>query len=244
MHELISMQQMMLASASNGFRDAVLADSPWGFWRQNEAPPSITCADSSGNGRVGTYAGANTASPPIFLGNTGSVLYETSGYVSIGTNYTVPVAPNPLTLMCAIKTTVTSATEQNILSNDNSAGTRLWQFRMSVTGKAEFVFILPSVVVVTGSVAINDGNPHLLHAVFDPTLSAGSGILKLYVDGVLDTQSSTIIVMAPGSTAPAICARNSGGTVPRGLLNLSESAIFQSALSSARVAAHWSARNT
>ena len=53
----------------------VLADSPLAYWRLDETSGSSP-ADTSGNGHVGTYAGASLSQPPL-IGNSGtSVLFN------------------------------------------------------------------------------------------------------------------------------------------------------------------------
>lgn len=61
---------------------AVLADSPLIYWRLNEAPGATTAVDSSGNGRNGTY---NTGTE-LSLGNGGPLLHGggTSARIILG----------------------------------------------------------------------------------------------------------------------------------------------------------------
>ena len=63
---------------STGYPGRVVASSPTGYWLLNETT-GTTMADSSGNGRVGTYSGATLGQTPLHADSTASALGGVTG---------------------------------------------------------------------------------------------------------------------------------------------------------------------
>ncbi|MCW0398781.1 hypothetical protein NB688_000595 [Xanthomonas sacchari] len=235
---------MIPLGGAGGYTAAVLADAPWGYWRLEDAPAAnASAADTSGHNRSGTYrSGASndfSAAAGVFSGTGASVNFRGAGYVvcpqaTLGSG-------QAFTLECMLRTS-TIVENQSLVGGDDGSSDRRWQMRTTSGGNLQFLTIYPSVNAVTSAAVVADGNPHLLHVVFDPSLAASAGICKLYVDGVLDTASTAALSIDPGTVTPVIAARTPGGNNPyTGLLD--EVAIYMTALGAEQIAAHWAARN-
>ena len=231
---------MMAGTSSATTWNSLVAALPglWGWWKLDDTPGvGATASDSSGNARHGTYTAAGTRGAALF---SGSAYAQTSigGRISLP-NYTPPATPK-FTIGAWIKTT-TGASEQQIVGSHGA----IFQFRKSTANNAlEFVTIAPSVTTTTAATAINDGNPHFAVMVFDQTLAAGSGRIKLYLDGVQDGASTTAITISSTSSATAIAARTSANNNGLWAGAMDEVFIVQDALSSTTIADLWAARNT
>ena len=224
--------------------NAAMAALPglWGWWKLDEtAANGVTAIDSSGNSRNGTYVANGTRGTGL-IGASAFSQATLGGVVSLPT-YTFPTNAK-FTVGAVVKTTISSSAEQQILSGDSSS--RAFQFRKNATTHAlEFVTIYPAVTTTTGVAAINDGNPHLVMAVFDQTLPAASGVVKLYVDGVLDKVSTTAITIS-NTLSPALGIGTRGGGVNTGLWggSIDECFFCADALAADRIAALWAVRNS
>lgn len=236
---------MAEGSGSDSSWNAVVAALPdlWGWWRLDEtAATSASAADSSGNSRHGVYTGSGTQSSGLFAGST-------TAQNTVGSRISLPSFPivtNPsFTLGAFIRTTAGDIEQQILSADENVNGIRMFQFRKSSSAHSiEFVTIVPSVTVTTGSTAINDGQPHLVIATFDQSLDAADGRVKLFVDGVLDGQSSTSITISSNAgTYPALGSRNNARNAGLWSGALDEGFICASAITASKVAELWNARN-
>lgn len=230
--------------APSGWNATVAAlPSLWGWWKLDEtAGAGVSAPDSSGNARNGVYRGSGTQTTGLFSGSSAS-------QATIGARIELPsytTAATPKFTIGAIIRTTAGAVAQQIFSADPQVGARVWQFRKNTsTNAVEFITIQPSVTTTTGSIAINDGNPHFVCAVFDQTLSAGAGRVKIYVDGVLDVASTTAITITGGLSRPPGIGSQSG-SADAGVWSgaLDDSFLCDTALSSTDIANLWAARNT
>lgn len=234
------------SAPGNTWNDAVAGlPNLWGWWKLDEvAANGVTAVDSSGNGRNGTYTASGThGASGIFAGSAASQT-TIGGRINVPT---YPVAATPVfTLIAAVQTTLTEAVA-HIMSADNGSGYRAWQFRkQSATGnRIEFLTISPSVTTTTGATALNDGNPHLAVVVFDQTVSAADGRVKIYLDGSLDGQSTTAITITGSGSAPvAIGTRGNASTSQKWDAAIDECIILDGALSASDVANLWAVRNS
>ena len=227
------------ASGGGSYDSAVLALAPWAYYKMDENPPGSggTLTDSSGNARHGTYS-ADTWS-------TASGLFGGSArcpvFVPADTKYAAAADfshSGAFSIVAFVKTSASGALQQ-IVSADGAP--RMFQFRFETDGKISMVDTGSGIDYITSVSAYNDGNPHLVATVYDDSLAAGSGRLKLYVDNVLDVQSATSLVITESATAVTIGQRSNNNYFDG---NISNIAMFQNALSSADIADLWAARNT
>lgn len=157
-----------------------------------------------------------------------------SGYGPIGNDGSCSVE-------CWINTTFSPAGSPEILSMDDNHF-RLFQFRMSTTGKLEWITFDSGDAASTdliGATTINTGTRRYLAATLDGTSLA----MKVYVDGVLDGSSLAPSARWTGDTPqPTLAARwvapfaqtPIGGTID-------EVAFYSRALTQAEITAHFAA---
>jgi len=219
----------------------ILGLSPWGYYRLNETGTISTVSDSSGNGNHGTaQTSALSAVSPIVSGNTGAFGFSGGPRINLPT-YTRG-GDNAYTIMAFIRTTSTNI--MSICSAHSGLAGRAYQLRLeSSTSYLAHYIIHPSTVGTTGTTSLRDGNTHMVVAVYDPTLPAASGRVKLYVDGALHAVSTTAITNSATYMPFAIGSRSNAANQELFIGQMSDVAIFTRALSSAEVSAIWDARN-
>lgn len=186
--------------------------------------------DSSGNGRHGVYEGPVASAPGLVVGDSDTAISLTTsisrGVVATATwmdsaSITVEALVRPTGLVGGIV-------------DRDAGGTRSWQWRFAAGGKIEHILwtTTTSVFVTTSSTALVAGKTYIIGWTFD------GAAIRLYLNGVQDA------VATVGGTMKAA---NDRITVGRGDQNsqytgvIDEVAIYGSALSSARMLAHYNA---
>lgn len=214
----------------------VLADSPLAYWRLEEAAGS-SAADSSGNGKTGTYQGS------LDLGQAGLITsglslhcHGSNAGVLIASAFSLPTATSPFTFEAWIKTTATG-TRPIVSGRSNASANANLDFGVN-SGK---LYVQPrgdnnaGLITLQSPGNVNDGNTH--HVVATRTTAK---LWTLYIDGAsVATQSDGL---TSGCTSLDLAYI---GKEARNILfmdgTIDEVAVYQSALSSARVLAHYNA---
>lgn len=238
------------SSAPTGY-DAVVLGLPgiWGYWKLDENPITggVTVAvDASPFSRDGSYAGSGsyTIDPGLFASSSNSPRFDSGMSTRVDIPSITLGVNQKFTLGAFMKSTSSGAAAHGVIGGDDSGSNRRWQYRL-FDGEMQFVTIDPSVTVTTATTSTNDGNPHLVIVVFDPTLSAGAGVVKHYTDGSLDGSSSTSITITNGMAFPAIGDRSSNATsVDLFDGNIDNAFICLDAITSTDVSNLWAARNS
>jgi hypothetical protein len=223
---------------------AVLADSPVGYWRLGESS-GTTMSDSSGNGHDGTYVNTPT------LGQTGAVPGNTSVLFEANTFERGEVSNRP-------ELDITGALTLEAWANCVSYGGRgivakyigagdLRSYHLAINSAGNIAFNISSdgtaantkSVITSGAIGLNTWR-HVA-AVYTP--STGMEVFLDGVSAILDTTAvpasiySGSAVLHIGRTFDGLRDRHWDGL-------LDECAVYNTALSSARIAAHYAARNT
>lgn len=162
---MVAQYKMNDGSAPSVFVDAVSANNA------TVGGTVVTAADKNGNaGKAETLSGNGR-------GKTSS--YPLSGY--------------PLTMTCWVKTTA-SGTIIPMGSGINGQTSLTGDYIVLVNGvpKSQTTVASGSMAVAQGSVAINDGNWHMMAAVF-----ASPTVRTLYIDGVLVATESDSVTSNP-----------------------------------------------
>ncbi|MFI8294093.1 PKD domain-containing protein, partial [Streptomyces sp. NPDC085614] len=222
----------------------VQADAPVAWWRLDEAS-GTTAADATGHGNTGTHGG--NVLPLVGVGTgalngvTGKgVDYEVAGASRTAISPAVPIASRAnVTVESWVKTT--RSERQRLVSDhaNTSSSSSGISYLGVYQGKAEFGVTLPTPSdgaavnkTYLGTTLINDGQWHHLAAVRTPTS------LTLYVDGMVEnTWNETQVHQAFGYTS--LGQRFTVSAVAGVKFSLDEPAIYSTALSAARIAAHY-----
>lgn len=212
---------------SPGYDIEVLADSPVGYWKLEETT-GTTAVDASGNGRDGVYKGSISlgaatidGSPcPLFDGINDSVSLPS---LPISGDFTFEAwawSDNPISSHYAV------------MGASNSSSVKAWMSSTSLAGP----YTPAGGCYSTSWQHVSGGLWTALaqHLVYT---QASGGAAKLYVNGVL--VGSTSITSATGTIWDIGAAR--GGTQFFWKGTIGRVAIYPTALSAARVDAHWTA---
>lgn len=209
----------------------VLADAPLGYWRLGEAS-GTTAADSSGNARSGTWSTAVAPAGSLLVGDTDGaadwnqqarqVTVANGSWMNVGGAFTLEAIIQPRVL--------SSAGPRTILDRDNETQ-RIFQFRLTTANKLELILWTSSggPFFADGATTIPTGTPTHVAAVYD------GAHVTLYVNGVAD---ASVAITGTISTAalPLLFGAHAGGSYWDGLMD--EVAVYGTALSATRVAAH------
>lgn len=216
------------------YSSEVLADSPLAYWKLDETS-GTSAADSSGNSRTATYGSATSGGTSLLGDGSGqsTTLNESTGagYLTLASASWMNVSS--ITVSCLVK--ITSA-------NDGSNGDAIVS---RLSGNFDWVILRDQTGHFEASVWNNVGTRY--NAISSSVATSGTiyhvaftwngSNLILYVNGTAvatTAVSGTVATLA----APLEIGRYSSAsvTVPSG--NIDEVAIFGSALSAARIAAH------
>jgi RHS repeat-associated protein len=227
---------LALPASASTYSTTVLSDSPSIYYRLGESS-GTTAQDSSGGSHNATYGAATT------LGASGAINGDADTAVSNSAgsavaSYTggtgLPTGNSARTVEAWFKSC--AAGLQDIVSYGGSPyDNRVFGFRVQ-NGNQIFVYQWNSGVILTAPQVITDGSWHLVDVTYDGTtvtayvdgVSIGSGTFPA---GALNTASTTLVVGAEVD----------GASDTRVDGSLDDVAIYPSALSAARVSAHWGA---
>jgi len=239
----------------NYYPSIVKADVPTAYYRLGESG-GMLLADSSGNGNT-----AITTGTPAYSA-TGALLYDTDAGLDLSNGTASPsggIRPAPAYTAAAtgvtswtfeawVKTT-SSATQQVIQWISNTAAGTMYTIGLMVagglvsirTGPQSSATIGLSTTAVQGTTVVNDGAWHHIAVTLTQDQVAQVGTWTLYQDGVLVGQASTFAwngSLNVGYLYWYFSAGASTGYAMTWTGSIDELAIYPSALSAARIAAH------
>ncbi|MDX2578047.1 LamG domain-containing protein [Streptomyces scabiei] len=212
------------------YADEVMADSPLFYWKLDETS-GTSIANSGSVGGSGTkYAGVTLG----LTGISGAIGGYAASFNGTATAYIeqTSVAATPFdktnTFEYWVKTTDTNC---NFIG---FSGTPYWYSFINGSGQVNFTWGDGSALSMTSPAAINNGAWHHVAAVID---SAG-GTHRLYVDGV-SVRTVTTSPLTFSTTGNIQIGDSRSANAPIGTID--EVAIYPTALSAGRIAAHYSA---
>ena len=203
---------------------AVLADAPAGYWRMGETS-GTTMTDATTNGNDGTYAGGVKLGQPGALTGDKATAVAFDGHTA---GATVPGSPSlkvtNITVELWIKKTSESGYGIYVAKDyvellNNSFNGRL---ELRLTASAD------PALVSSATLALNTW--YYVVATYD------GNVASLYINGQLDSAHPTVATPAP-TDGPVSIGRRFDGFFNNAVLE--EVAIYPTALSADRVAAHW-----
>ena len=231
---------MNAAATFYPYQTAVLADSPYLYWRHSETS-GTSAVDTSPAAHPGTYYGV-----PSF-GQTGPIVAETRDK-AITTSTTLVTAnasaigPVSFSVEAWLKTTSTSGgrligfgdAATNVLSTITDR-----QLYLAPSGKIMFGIGTAKTTIASAGL-LNDGTWH--HVV--GTYAIGAGGMKLYVDGKLSSSGTAIADLPTGywrAGGEQLTGWTGNPTSNYLVGSFDEVAVYTTALSSTRVLAHYDA---
>ncbi len=213
------------------YADVVLADSPRAYWRLGEAS-GTSAADSSGNAQTGAYQNTPT------LGVTGALINDANTavrfkraeveHVSIPDSNILDLG-NILTMEVWLKRAAHSGVLEYILYK----GANVYALRINASGAIGIAKETVGTICLS-TIEITDTNWH--HVVGTKNGSA----VKIWIDGL--DRTGTVSDQTLENNTAALVIANHTGTTGRALDGtLDEVAVYATALSQARVEAHYNA---
>jgi hypothetical protein len=225
------------------YADEVLADSPLGYWKLDQAS-GVSCADSSGNSRNLTYQGTPhyQESGPILTDSPSyGVRFDGVNHENVWTNYAAWMLPSSFTLECWLKHTVDTSGGQVVFGVSGAIsyapGNLFVIYIQDTRIKARFSTSTPQTITLQSGTGQNTGE--WLHVVFAHD-SATTGDNVLYINSV--AVDSTTFYGTPASQSRPIRIAGPSDDVTHCLNGtVAHCAFYGTALSAARVAAHFAA---
>src|SRR2546427_9891228 len=218
-----------------GYRASVLADHPVAYWRLNEATGAVMVA-ASGNGNDGAYAGAVTLGQPGALASDGGTAVgfgPGGGAASVASTPSLQV--NPVTIEIWINKRAEMEYGAYVSKNfapGSGSGTGWFQLLNDHhSGRIAFRVTEDNPTLVSSKI-LGLHTWYYVVATYDGTTA------KLFIDGKLDS-SIAFAAIAKQTTDPLYIGRRADGLFTNAVLD--EIAIYPTALSSDRIAAHWRA---
>lgn len=215
------------------YSDEVLADSPWLYWRLGEAS-GATAEDATANNRDGTYTG-------VTYGVTGAV---TGGDTAIGiadiTDLVTSAASVPTgacTLEFWFRPTSTPTDTASVMSTSNGAGGGAGVDVSFSNGRQ-----LEARVWIGSEVFTGTTSALTLNTWYHVAVRCDGSTAKVYLNGV--DSASAAAVGTPVDSHPFTIGGSTGNFGANVAFQADEAAFYSSALSAARILAHYNAASS
>lgn len=234
------------------YGEAVLADSPYAYWRlADDLPIATSATDSSGNGYDGDWKGTPSATGSLIADGLGAVSLDGEADGVVISTGTLP--STPLSIEAWVKTGKYGTNLSLIAGQTHEIGGTNPQFIRDFvlfmdndTGVANFTarIVGESNITVTGTSVLRDTGPHHVVGTIDTDRK-----LRLYVDGVQEGGTSAAATGTSLDSSgrlrigrpPTNNETGAGDTYKCFKGDICEVAVYDRALSAARVLAHYNA---
>lgn len=235
-------RRALLIPHRNNYRAAVLADSPSAYWRLGEAS-GTSAADASGNTNTGVYTGGVTlgqpgalAAEPNGTGNAAALFDGTDDHVTTTYSHdfsdTAPFSITGWLNPTAVDASFRAFAGQLWSNGSGQQGVTCWVHSISGIGIERWLNNASDSLMVSTSFLPVGAWTHLAFT-YDGTN------LRTYVNGVLRGGPTASAKSLAASTATFRIGHDNVLSRTKG--NLDEVAVYPTALSAARVQAHYSA---
>jgi RHS repeat-associated protein len=225
-----------------GYKTAVLADTPVGYWRLGDPIPSVQMADSSGNGNSGTFTNGPT------LGVAGGLAGDSDSAVSFDGVNDYATVPNSaslnspstlITLEAVVKPGTITSQVPIVLKSAPTFSDPYYQYGLFLDTPGAVRLAIGSGTAIVGAEFYNTG--WVANAWNHIVATFGGGAVQIYVNGTLvGTQGVSQSTISHFSTPVDIGAyetkSKSAGNVFPGVID--EVAVYPTVLSAARIAVH------
>jgi Concanavalin A-like lectin/glucanases superfamily len=214
------------------YQSTVLSDAPNGYWRLGE-PSGAQAIDSSGNGLTGTYIANFTLGQPSLIPiadptNTAVAFIENGTGMAVPNNALLNIG-DVVTLEAWIKLSALPSVQSCIIGK----GANAYIMRINGTGHLEFL--------ASNNALLAQGTPvFATGAIHHCVCTKNGAAIHTYVDGVDVSSSVANTTLANNAQSLSIGGPDSGANAGfPGVID--EPAVYPTALSAARVLAHYTA---
>jgi hypothetical protein len=237
-------QITVASAASTAYDQIVNADGPQAYWRLGEPAGTTTSVDASGQSNNGTFTGVTLGGAGAIAGNTAMTTSTASGRMVGEKAYSMP---QQFTVEAWVKQSGFNRGGRIIgfgnSKTQNSGGGGDRMLYMRTNGSIVFGVNDGSQRTLTSPSGKNDGLWHHVVGSYDGTGS--TGVMKLYVDGVLS--GSALVGSASvyyGWWRVGYDLTNSwpGGGATQTGMGIDEAAVYPYALTPVQVQSHYAAR--
>lgn len=218
---------------AGSYADEVAADSPLAYWKLDE-PSGTSAADSSGNGRNGTYAGGSYLNEPsLVTGSTSSVAFDgADGRMTLAHASWMDLA-SAITVECWVNYHSTPDNLDALISRDYTSDQISFLLDID-SGKFRWGhYNMGGGPALSGTTTVAALTTYHVVGVKDATH------YRLYVNGVEEASVADATAMPVNSGGLALAYLPGIGRYT--LAKVDEVAIYGTALSAARIAAHYDA---
>jgi Concanavalin A-like lectin/glucanases superfamily/Phosphoesterase family len=228
------------ASATPGYRDAVMADGPVAYWRLDEPAGSTDAASQTGQ-FPGVYVGSPTLGQPGLIAEDSDTAVHFDGVddrVTANGLTGISSWPDGYSLEAWVTTDTTTQEGHIMAFNTSSGGNRIALFRDEPTDKFKFHDCeATGCAVATSTTVPLIGNVYHVVVTVD---SSNNGVL--YVNG----SAEAVFVSTnrpPTNGLFSIGAEYDAGPTPNSFWSgtIDEAAVYQKALTASQVQAHYQA---
>jgi hypothetical protein len=229
-------------SRYDSYKSAVLADSPYFYWRFNEASvgAGTVSADDTGNGNTGSVS-SNVASGAGLIAGNSNRSYEflngNSGVNRTGVSGGNFPNSNIFTVEALIRAENFPQATNCIMQTDLDGGNRGWMLHITSGHiNVDHALIGPPDYGPAGASTL------LVNTTYHIAMVCNTNFIGLYINGVLDG-SQAISMPSTNNTNPFIVGRSTGGLGFGSVYYpfngfIDEVAYYPSALTSAKLLAH------
>jgi RHS repeat-associated protein len=219
-----------------GYRTAVLASNPLGYWRLGEAS-GTTAADSSGNAHTGTTTAITwgAASATATDANTAATFNGTTSYVNAGS--LTAGQSSTFSAEAWIKGSATTG-RYFVTEGSTSTNTPYWGLATDATTGTKALFTVRDNAGVTATV---NGTKTVMDGAWHHVVGVRNGsTFSLYVDGAADgTTTTTLGSITLNATVVGALKRTTVSNFFNG--SIDEGAIYPTALAASRIVNHYQA---
>ena len=201
----------VIGRAAGQFYRTVLTEKPVAYWRLGEAS-GTTGADSSGNGRSGTFGGTYTLGVAASLAGDANTAVSFNGG-NLQVPHSAPLSPSGFPYLDIVFRIKTTSVTQGVIFDKRNGTTSGYAVRLETNGKVSVnVGDNTNAWVTAANGVVNDGNWHTVVVVIIASSGFWGG--QVFVDGVISTLANQIRSYTLANTSPLFIGSDASGAGP------------------------------